>query len=81
MASIDGVEVRGELVSLTGAAERLGVIVQSLNSYAARKRAGVRSWNPFPDPVVKVLGSPLYRWADIDAWDKARQRRSTQRPD
>lgn len=80
MGSINGINIRGDLVSLTGAAERLGLDVRSLNVYADRKRAGVKSHNPFPEPLVTLLGHKLYRWSDLDAWDRARQRRSTQRP-
>jgi hypothetical protein len=76
MASIDGVEIRGEMVTLTGAAERLGLDRRNLETYKHRDRAG-RTRNPFPGPVAEIAGVSIWRWSDIEAWNARRRPRSS----
>jgi len=76
VASIDGVEIRGEMVTLTGAAERLGLDRRNLETYKHRDRAG-RTRNPFPVPVAEIAGVWIWRWSDVEAWNARRRPRGS----
>jgi hypothetical protein len=71
VASIDGVPIRGDMVTLTGAATRLGVERGYLDVYwnRARQRPGR---HPFPGPVAEVAGVSLWRWVDVEGWQAGR---------
>lgn len=75
-ASIDGETIRGDLVTLEGAARLLDLDPRALSVYRNRDKAG-RTRNPFPEPVAKVGRSELFRKADVLAWDGRRARRSS----
>ena len=76
MASIDGVQIRGDMVTLTGACERLGLDRRNLETYRHRDRLG-RTRNPFPGPVAEIAGVSIWRWSDIDAWNARRRPRGS----
>ena len=74
-ASIDGEKIRGDLVTLSGAADVLGLDLRALSVYRDRDKAG-NTRNPFPKPVAKIGRSDLFRLADVLAWGERRRPRS-----
>jgi predicted DNA-binding transcriptional regulator AlpA len=70
VASIDGVQVRGELVTLNGAAVRLGLTRSTMDTHALN---GGSRRNPFPEPVLVVSSVRLWRVVDVDRWAANRQ--------
>jgi predicted DNA-binding transcriptional regulator AlpA len=75
MATIDGHRVRGDLVTLTGAAASLGVARAMLDAYRKRDRE-IATRNPFPDPVFIVGGVAVFRKSDVVEWNARRRPRT-----
>jgi len=85
MASIDGQEIRGELVTLGWAAKHFNISPQLMSVYKVRtgeprltptgREAITR--NPFPQPVLKIGVSDLYRLSELEEWNARRQPRAS----
>lgn len=60
-------------VATSDIARRFGVSVAAISNYRARNPQG--SPNPFPAPVFEVAGGtvPVFEWASVLEWAKARK--------
>lgn len=79
MGSIDGQQIRGDMVTLRGAAERLGVDRRMLETYRSRDRYRATR-NPFPAPVLEVAGVSVWRFTDVLEWNARRSPRKPRTP-
>ncbi len=69
--------VEDELVSMSDIAERTRRTRQSVSMLVDGRRGG----GDFPPPAAGNVRSPLWHWADVEAWFATEEQDATARPD
>jgi predicted DNA-binding transcriptional regulator AlpA len=61
-----------DLVGIAEIAQRLGVSYATVVAWRYRHRRQPRPpWQPFPSPIKTFGRSPVFNWAEVQAWAKA----------